>query len=504
MRNPYSSYERPDENELRRQALLDALDEPTPGRTVDRTRPSTPEPVQAPGQQPGVSRPHRAPSGIIDPVRAGENVHNAYTGPTDETMDVPGLAPSAPPAPAAEDDPLGGQFYGAQILDSYDDKYQRRGGYGGSDPKRQAVAGALLSSGNPYGMAAGALGYLDAYFHRRAKTAPTDFNLADAQQIVRDAYKDFTGGDISEQELDQYIRGQGWEPGDRYVGEKGLTGVLDDIARKAAKTGMAAPAETPATETPAAAAATPAAGGPAQFAMEGFNLTRAQDPSFSVKDAFAAAVRSPGIPPPPGEDKAALGEWFAQYVAPSIEAQGHKVNWIDGDRVSITGPQGTGEIDWYRGAGAPGGALAWQPQDGASGPEGEAPGDFQAAYQAFTSSGIDPNDPNMQSVLEKYFANVPGFEEAYKESVKINGEWYDLVAGYGGPNASFQLMKKTEDGGGAGASGASTNTLANLAPGVSLTPVLGNSDVLQQIMAEIQRIQSGAPPRDALLNELRG
>jgi len=44
----------------------------------------------------------------------------------------------------------------------------------------------------------------------------------------------------------------------------------------------------------------------------------------------------------------------------------------------------------------------------------------------------------------------------------------------------------------------------DLAPGASLAAPLGNSNVLEQIMTEIRRIQSGAPPRDALLAELGG
>lgn len=433
MRNPYSSYERPDENALRRQALLDALDEPTPGRTVDRTRPSMPEPAQAPGQQPGVSRPYARPTTIPDPSRADLTLNNNYTG---EVIDDYAPAPSASASPTS--DPFGGQFYGSQILDTYDDRYTRRGGYGGSDPKRQAVAGALLSSGNPYGMAAGAMGYLDAWLHRRAPTAPTDFNLADAQQIIRDAYKDFTGGDISEQELDQYIRGQGWEPGDHFVGEKGLSGVLDTIARKAASSAPAAAATspgetTPPVTTPAPGTTTPGTtptprglGSSNNIGFTGFDLQRAQDPTTSAKDAFAEAVSN--APPITDTSKAGAEAYFRQYIQPHMEQYGWKVLEVQGDKAFITSrekPQG-GWVDYMKAAGSDNPEWAWQDADGTEG---------------------------LQPVT---------------------------------------------------ATGGSTNSGQNLAPGVSLAPVLGQSDILQQILAEIQRIQSGAPPRDALLAELRG
>lgn len=433
MRNPYS-LDRSDDDAMRRQALLDALDEPT----RDRTRPLTPEPVTPPSQQPGVARPYARPTTVPDPSRADLSLRNDYSG---QTIDDFAPAPSAPSSPQSQPGSYTGS-HGAEILDAYDDPYARRGGYGGSDPKRQAVAGALLSSGNPYGMAAGAMGYLDAWLHRRAKTAPTDFMLADAQQIIRDAHRDFTGTDISPQELDMYIRGQGWEPGDRYVGEKGLRGVLDMVAQRAAQTAPAAAAATPpGATTPPGAGTSPAPGtttpgstptprGIGQgggLTFTGFDLQRAQDPTTSAKDAFLEAVSNG--PPITDTSKEGAEAYLRQYVAPAMEKYGWKVLDVKGDKAFITSrekPQG-GWVDFMKNAGGDHPEWAWQDADG--------------------TEGLAPV---------------------------------------------------------AGSTGSVSTSGQSLAPGVSLAPVLGQSNVLEQILAEIQRLQSGAPSRDALMNELRG
>lgn len=93
--------------------------------------------------------------------------------------------------------------------------------------------------------------------------------------------------------------------------------------------------------------------------FEGFDFSRAQDPTFSAKDSFAAAASAAGTPPP-GLDKSALAGWFNQYIRPGMEANGHTINWVDGDKMNFTSPQGTFTVDWVRGAGANGFAFAWQ------------------------------------------------------------------------------------------------------------------------------------------------
>jgi hypothetical protein len=73
--------------------------------------------------------------------------------------------------------------------------------------------------------------------------------------------------------------------------------------------------------------------------------------------------------------------------------------------------------------------------------------DPQGAYARFTSM-VDPNAPKeeMEAAITEAYGHVPGFEEAYKESVKIDGRWYDLVGAYGSPKASFHGMMLKELG----------------------------------------------------------
>jgi hypothetical protein len=72
--------------------------------------------------------------------------------------------------------------------------------------------------------------------------------------------------------------------------------------------------------------------------------------------------------------------------------------------------------------------------------------DPQGAYARFTSM-VDPNAPKeeMEAAITEAYGHVPGFEEAYKESVKIDGRWYDLVGAYGSPKASFHGMMLKEE-----------------------------------------------------------
>ena len=95
-----------------------------------------------------------------------------------------------------------------------------------------------------------------------------------------------------------------------------------------------------------------------KHAMEGFNFDREQNTGKSAKDAFAYLANQ--APPPPLNDKAALGAWFQQYIAPGMNALGHNVSSVEGDKFRFKNWQGEFDVDYGRGAGADGGALAWQ------------------------------------------------------------------------------------------------------------------------------------------------
>jgi hypothetical protein len=121
----------------------------------------------------------------------------------------------------------------------------------------------------------------------------------------------------------------------------------------------------------ASAAAPPAAAAPAapvvsgdpfrgvspKYPFEGFDFEREQNPGKSAKDAFAYLANQ--APPPPWEDKAALGEWFKTHIQPGMDQLGHKILSVAGDTFTMTNWQGTGTVDFVRGAGAPGAAFHW-------------------------------------------------------------------------------------------------------------------------------------------------
>ena len=105
----------------------------------------------------------------------------------------------------------------------------------------------------------------------------------------------------------------------------------------------------------------------------------------------------------------------------------------------------------------------------------------EQAYE-MASKSISPtaSREEMERGLTEAYKNVPGFEQAYKESVKVNGQWYDLVNSYGADNATWggYRPKGPDTGGGQGGmstfgefattGGYSPNDIANLrARGVS-------------------------------------
>jgi hypothetical protein len=493
--NPYSTYARRDDEVYDRQALIDALEEPpmtarprTPARTPQQTR----EMLEGPGGRTTVT-PETDTGG------------NDYSGPVDDALPDPR---SRPPAGASTPFNRG---RGYELLDDYDEGYDRR--LEGSPSVAGNAAKYGMAAGNVvpgWGHAIGAIGgAVGAAFAKNAKSAMTDFSTEDARAIIGRAHKDALGRDITPEYLDQIMRGQGWKEGDKWFGEGPLAYVLDQFGTHAeAEAGQRA-------ENPAAgAAAPPSAPGGAQagtmgggLPFSGFDFSREQDTSKSAKDAFAALAQQ--APPMTDTSKAGAEAWFRQHIAPGMEAAGFKVYDLQGDKAWIGSredPEGNVPVDWLINAGGSNVQIGWQPDGGGGGIAGGA-GNAQDAYQQLVGS-ISPNasKEEMESAIAAAFGHLPGYGGAYKESVMLNGQWYDLVRGYGGAGAEFQgLTPKDDHGAGAGISSAGpSNTGLNLAPGVSLAAPLGNSDVYAQIQAALQRLMSGASTRDELLQALGG
>ena len=129
--------------------------------------------------------------------------------------------------------------------------------------------------------------------------------------------------------------------------------------------------------------------------FEGFDFAREQNVQKSAKDAFADLAKKAG--PAPLNDKAQLGAWFSQHIQPGMDALGHKVSSVDGDKFRFKNWQGEYDVDYGRGAGADGGALAWQATDANAAPViGGTPG---ASNTLPITGGGAPVMPGQQSDL---------------------------------------------------------------------------------------------------------
>jgi hypothetical protein len=427
--NPYGddSY---DPDAARRRALLDLMGTPAQGAapTASQTLPS--------------SRP--APN--VTPT--GTTRQTTASGSDTPDLPDPAPAPGTSPQPDATNPYAGGdgRHYGNQILGLYDDPYTRRNTYGGSDPRRQAIASALVSSGNPYAMAAGAVGYLDAYLHRHADSAPTDFSVDDARQIIRDAYRDMHGGqEISDQELNDALVGQGLRSGSHWVGQAGLEGVLGHLAQNAVATGGSLPTGAGGTSSTPGTTGTGGAG------------TTGATPGGAL-----ASNPNTGI--------------------------------TGGMNTSVSGPSGS------------------------AGGGGGVPGNVEGVD---AGKWGDPNkhDPkyDVLHLLAQYGsldAAMPEIQKLYPNAKKVGGDTIDMGDGVG----PVDIQRDSDHGGpfhwepvndGANQSAASaapvttTGSSPLTSPGAAqLAAPLGNNDVLQQIMEELRRIQSGEAPRNALLQQM--
>jgi hypothetical protein len=525
LRNPYSEFGRTgDDDSLRRDALLQALgDEPQPPpvrpppmtaqpRTPTRTPEQTREMLSGPGgRTTAVDTPDTANMFTGDRWQDERQEPDAYQPPSSTTTQT--QQPTHAYNPQT----------GLKLLDAYDDPYERRmegspsvlgnaGKWAATGAKvGSAFAGVGAVPGASIGGAAGAIG---ALFAKNAKTAMTDFSIDDAKAIISAAHKDAFGRDIDPAYLNQIVRGQGWQDGDRWMGQDSVAYVLDAFAQQAPGERQAQAAANANAATQGAAAATPAGaaaggtGGGLQFS--GFDFNRAQDPSTSAKDAFAAAAKN--APPMTDTSKAGAEAWFREHIAPQMEAAGYKIFDLQGDKAwvgSREDPDGKTPVDWLINAGGSNPQIGWQPDDGGGG-GGISGGaeNAQAAYSQLAGS-ISPNasKEEMESAIEAAFGHLPGYGGAYKESVMLDGQWYDLVRGYGGAGAEFQgLTPKGESGGATTSAGGGAGLIGgsglNLAPNVQLAAPLARSDANANIMAELQRLLNGQPPRDELLEAL--
>lgn len=145
------------------------------------------------------------------------------------TLDANGN-PTGPSRPGA-----GG---GAPSLSDLEASYTRRN-QGSVGVTKGAMAGFSTAAGvapftgpaAPFVLAGGAIaGAIAGAAHKHASSAMTDFKVDDARDAITKAITYYQGRQPAQGEVDAILKGQGWKPGDHWVGEAGLTSVLRNIA----------------------------------------------------------------------------------------------------------------------------------------------------------------------------------------------------------------------------------------------------------------------------------
>ncbi|MGH9382661.1 MAG: hypothetical protein ACRD2Z_18945 [Thermoanaerobaculia bacterium] len=132
-----------------------------------------------------------------------------------------------------------------------------------------------------------------------------------------------------------------------------------------------------------------------------------------------------------------------------MEAFGHEIHWVQGDKMSFTSEQGTFTVDYLRGAGAPGWGVAWQVEGAGGSGGGGVPGGIPPAYLAFMQRlselvAPDAERDEMEAAIRRAAeeTGVP-YSEVYKESIRLPGlGWVDLVRGYSGTDPAWQWLVK--------------------------------------------------------------
>lgn len=176
----------------------------------------------------------------------------------------------------------------------------------------------------------------------------------DANSQVANWYQQYLGRSASEEELNKWLRGDyGWGGANNLSGiERGIQS-SEEAARRRAATPTTSYKNTPYTGFNTAG-----------NDYSAFNTARLQDPGKSAKDAFV--YLSNQAPPPPFHDKKALANWFNTYIAPGMNALGHKVISVNEDGFTYSNHEGTFFIDFAQNAGATSGSMLQRLQWNAS------------------------------------------------------------------------------------------------------------------------------------------
>lgn len=251
----------------------------------------------------------------------------------------------------------------------------------------------LTEHGNQRPLQGGEVGDAEKYVADFWQQFPTGFQ-PDNPNSLDDAYQQFTGRPADPEGLEANAKNPG-----------GFVGAINAIAGspEAQTYGASGGGPTAPSAPPSSA---PYTGFTPKYAFEGFNFGREQNPAKSAKDAFAQLANQ--APPPPIDDKAKLGQWFETYIKPGMDKLGHTVSSVNGDTFTYGNHEGTFTVDYGRGAGAQGGALAWQasPAGGVT----TTPTGTGAVEAPTTQTSAAPISTQGQSPLDQILAEVQALQ----------------------------------------------------------------------------------------------
>ena len=311
------------------------------------------------------------------------------------------------------------------------DDYTRRGG-GTGGAFTGALGGAGLGAtigsvvpgvGSAIGAGVGAVvGGIRGAFTKHADSAPTDYLEADARDAIGKTYQERLGRAASESELNDQLRGQGWQSGDRYVGAGGLESVLSAVrgSQEAkdykARPPVVAPPTTP--TDPAAPTGTSDYRALGQYAnrLQGVERSKFDRPYDELSEKYKVALVNSHFDPSKGihqpgylEALNALG--IADYAGEDDRLR--VSNGRNGARYGAGGQDDT--IVNYTNDGNPEGAMwgNWTSQEeqarrraAQAAPQGAPQGPVTASS---SSTSLMPSDPAFQqSLLAKLMAALGG------------------------------------------------------------------------------------------------
>lgn len=149
--------------------------------------------------------------------------------------------------------------------------------------------------------------------------------------------------------------------------------------------------------------------------------------------------------------RAVAQDQLARATYAQLKNAGHDVSW-EGDNLVVDGrpyvvgdgaPAAPAPSDAPTAA-APSGKTAptnGPSQDHYTNATGRTQGGATTPQEAYDrlSARLDPNASReeMEAAIEEEFGHLPGYGGAYKESVMLNGRWYDMVTGFGAAGASW-------------------------------------------------------------------